>query len=365
MVSAAGSGGGAAILRPRGASGGWRRRAWRSRLGAVVAAVAEARDAAFARFDSRGGHAGVGSEGFGRAVARAAVTDLGEQRRAADDAHGIAKQRQNTSVGCAWTRCANSRVSSLIFVTIGVRGDEREHDRALPFSSASPRVPGERRAVCEQLRGRLASAVAVPGKKRREALFAEPLGVGRAGWRCMNARPIGLSISAKIMSAPGSGARVRCAAGWRARTGLREILAGATELSARSALVSSLSATGTRKRWRSVGASSQSTNASKRSDLPVLARKRGRAAATWLGWIAIPQPGVQQPLDQHPGGTLDRSSATFTRTRVPHSARKPRSSLAKRRGQHPLACIALRRTSRCSPAAAGARPLRSPSGPCE
>ena len=57
--------------------------------------------------------------------------------------------------------------------------------------------------------------------------------------------------------------------------GLDEVLSRA--VSARSALVSSASRTSARKRWESVRQSSQSTNASKRSDFVAATRKHGRA----------------------------------------------------------------------------------------
>ena len=51
----------------------------------------------------------------------------------------------------------------------------------------------------------------------------------------------------------------------------------------------------------SVRASSQSTNASNRSDFPPETRNRSRAAATWLGCRGQhSQPRVQPPLDQQP-----------------------------------------------------------------
>jgi len=58
-------------------------------------------------------------------------------------------------------------------------------------------------------------------------------------------------------------------------------------VSARSALVRSVSDARTRNRWLSVRASSASTKLSNPSDLPPATLNRGRAARTWLGCSAI------------------------------------------------------------------------------
>src|ERR1700757_2207486 len=96
-----------------------------------------------------------------------------------------------------------------------------------------------------------------------------------------------------------------------------------------SALVWSESGSSTRKRWLSVRASSQSTNASNRSDLPPETRNRARVAATWLGCNASTRnPCVQQPLDQQPIGPLDRDQLHLEPH--PRPAQRPQPSLVMR-----------------------------------
>ena len=80
-------------------------------------------------------------------------------------------------------------------------------------------------------------------------------------------------------------------------------------MSARIALVASASGTSARKRCASVRASSQSTKASKRSDLPPWARKRALAALTWFGMQGQHgEAGIEQALDEQPVGALERHS---------------------------------------------------------
>lgn len=102
VVVAAGASRGVAVSRPGVPVAGRVGECADRRSEAFVAAVAEAGDLAFARFDGDGTHGSVGGERFGAVVARAAVADLGEQRGGADDALGVAKQRQeDVAVGVA------------------------------------------------------------------------------------------------------------------------------------------------------------------------------------------------------------------------------------------------------------------------
>jgi hypothetical protein len=58
-------------------------------------------------------------------------------------------------------------------------------------------------------------------------------------------------------------------------------------------------------------------------------RNRGRAAATWLGWIAITRsPASSNRSISNPSGRSIATSCTFKRTSVLHSAVNPRSSCA-------------------------------------
>ena len=173
-------------------------------------------------------------------------------------------------------------------------------------SRARRRGRRRRRAAGEQLAGGSAAAVGVAGQEALQALLAEAAGVGGAGVALAGtpARS-GCRGRRRSRSAPGQ-KHSSWARSWLASATRVSTRSSRARVSARSALVASVSGTSTRKRWLSVRASSASTNASKPSLLPPAARNRGRLAATWLGWIGDhAQAGVEQPLDQQPVGALD------------------------------------------------------------
>ena len=278
---------------------------------AFVAGPAEGGVAAFAGLDGDGGLAGVGGEAVGGGVAGAVVADLGEQAGGADDALGVAEQRGRSGRRGGRGRRRRSGWSSwLICATIGRSAATRPSTALRRASVSSSPTRADRGAAqpVEQLVG--GSCV-----RSRRGGRGTPAGAwgprpwasaGRGSARGTRARS-GCRRRRRCRVAPGQ-KRVELGAqlvGQR-DAGADEILAGADR--ARAARWSRRwSGASARKRWLSVRASSQSTNASKRSVLPAAARKRSRAAATWLGWIAITrQPGLQQPVDQQPVGPLDR-----------------------------------------------------------
>jgi hypothetical protein len=111
---------------------------------------------------------------------------------------------------------------------------------------------------------------------------------------------------------------------WLAVATLVRTRSSRARVSALSAFVSSLSGSSTRKRRLSVRASSHSTNASNRSDLPPETRKRARVAATWLGCSASTRsPASNSRSTSSPSGRSIATNTTFSRTSCRHSARTP------------------------------------------
>jgi hypothetical protein len=116
-----------------------------------------------------------------------------------------------------------------------------------------------------------------------------------------------------------------------------------------------------------VRASSHSTNASKRSDLPPAARRRGRAAATWLGCSASSRsPASSSRSTSSPSGRSIATNVTFNRTSVRHKDPQPLLIVRERARQQLLArlvlhehVVLLRRPIHASVIAHLGTPLRS------
>ena len=321
---------------------------------AFVAGPAEADGAVFAGLFGDGGLAGVGGErvvvwGSGRGCRRSRRAARRRRRRS------WGRGRSDRKIGpSGWARMAPriSLVSWLICSTSGRSAATRPSTAARRASVSSS--PTRRSARC-------AGARAAPrgscgrsrrgGRGTRPGAWAEAAGVGGCRVARQEASAIGLSRSAKIRAAPGQNAS-SWARSWLASATRAATRSSRVRTSARSASVSSPEGASAGKRCWSVRASSQSTIASKRSSLPAAARKRSRAAATWLGWIASTViPAASSRPTSSPSGRSIATRATRRAISSSISASMPASSWQKRRSASgaPL-CSSAIRTSWCSAA---------------
>ena len=330
VVVAAGAGASVEVAGP-GSGGGWSRRGWRARRGGACRRPSGRRPLAPAGLDRDGGHAAVGGERVAAGVARAAVADLGEQPGGRDHRAGVAKQRQEDLAVSVAADGAGDLALELADALDqrAQRGGQREHDPApgfaLEFAGAALGRAAQAGHQLDRLR---AARVGVAGQERLQALGAEAAGVGGAGValeererdrrvdlgeQTGRAGPEALQLGAQLVG--------------QRDARLDQVLAGARERPDRLGLVAS--GTSARKRCASVRASSQSTKASKRSDLPPAARKRALAALTWLGCRAnTVRPASSSRSTSSPSGRSIATRSTPWSSKRRQSAAMPCSSWA-------------------------------------
>ncbi len=306
---------------------------------AFVARPAEGRVLAFAGLDGDGGLAGVGSDRVAVGVAGAAVADLGQQGRGADDRVAAAKERtKDLPVGVRVKRTGD------LGVEIGDLGDhrlERAHERQhdLPASRGLDLfgAPGRRLTqALEQLHRRRAVVVAVSPQERRQALLAEPAGVRGAGVALQERerdragqmaeesdrrRPEPLKLRAQLVA--------------HRHPRFDEVLAGARERAQRLGLV----AVGL-KDPEAMSVSARQLTQHEAIKPIRLAARGAKPIPRRLDLIGMqrqhPHPSLQQPIDQQPVRALNRDQVDLKARQRRAQAADPVLAVRERRGQQLL-----------------------------
>src|SRR5215204_5724314 len=255
---------------------------------ALVAGPSEGGHLASSRLLGHRGHAGVCRQRLGARIALASVADLAQERSGGEGRVGVAKEREeDLAVGMGSHSTGDARFKQPDLLDDRTQsGEQREHcspaRRLLCHLCPSP---GGSSQFGEQFCGGLPSAVAMAGEEAGEALLAQSPGISGARVALEESqRDRRVEPTEDTGGTRPEGVEFGSEAIGQRDLGFHEVLAF-SRVRALMAFVSSESGARTRKRWWSVRASSARQKASKESDLPPEARKRGRAAFSWLGWI--------------------------------------------------------------------------------